>query len=108
MATKKKTATKTKLAAKKKERFVLVTTEFRGVFAGYASDTSGDVIALRGGRNCLYWHQSIGGFAGLAAVGPNAECRIGAAADIELRKITSVAEVTAAAEHVWLTAPVHK
>lgn len=106
MATK-KTATKTKTAVKK-ERFVLVTTEFRGVFAGYAKDTTGDVISLRGGRNCIYWHQSIGGFAGLAAVGPNSQCRIGAAADIELRKITSVSEVTPAAESAWLTAPVCK
>jgi hypothetical protein len=32
------------------ERAVLVTTKHRGVFFGYADDTSGDVIKLRAAR----------------------------------------------------------
>ena len=51
-------------------RAVLVTTEFRGVFFGYASDTSGDTISLTGARNCIYWPSENGGFLGLASKGP--------------------------------------
>lgn len=53
------------------ERYVMVTTEHRGVFAGFASDTNGDAIKLRAGRNCIYWSSSIKGFLGLASDGPD-------------------------------------
>ena len=39
-----------------------VTTEYRGVFFGYADDTSGDVITLTNARNCIYWPSANGGF----------------------------------------------
>ncbi len=91
-----------------KERAVLVTTEFRGVFFGYAKATDGDVIKLRGARNCIYWDNKTGGFVGLAENGPGAGCRIGARADIDLRKITCVAEMTPAAVQAWENAPVYK
>jgi hypothetical protein len=91
--------------SKKTERYILVTTEHRGVFAGYASDTSGDVIALRAARNCIYWSSDVKGFLGLAATGPNSTCKIGPAADIELRKITAVAAVTPEAQAKWESAP---
>ena len=42
------------------------------------------------------------------SVGPNAQCRIGAAADIECRRVTSVSEVTDAAIAAWASAPVSK
>lgn len=90
---------------KPKERYVLVTTAHRGVFAGYATDTSGDTIKLRQGRNCIYWSRDCKGFLGLAAAGPAASCRIGPAADIELRNITSVSEVTDAAREAWERQP---
>ena len=89
----------------KAERYVLVTTEHRGVFAGYASDTSGDVIALRQARNCIYWSADVKGFLGLASTGPSEGCKIGPAADIELRKITAVAAVTPKAQAKWESAP---
>ncbi len=91
--------------AKKNERYVLVTTEHRGVFAGFASDTSGDTIKLREGRNCVYWSSSLKGFLGLASSGPDSSCRIGPAADIELRKITAVVEVSPEAQAKWVAAP---
>jgi hypothetical protein len=91
--------------AKPKERYVLVTTAHRGVFAGYATDTSGQAIKLRQGRNCLYWSSDCKGFLGLAATGPTHGCRIGPAADIELRNITSVSEVTDAAREAWEKSP---
>ena len=90
------------------EKAVLVTTEFRGVFFGFASDTSGDTIKLRDARNCIYWSSDIGGFQGLAETGPNSSCRIGAVADIELRKITCVAACTDAATKAWVSAITYK
>jgi hypothetical protein len=90
-------------------RPVLVTTEFRAVFFGYATDTSSDPIILVNARNCIYWSADVGGFAGLAATGPSKGCRIGArVGKIELRKITSVAEVEPAAVTAWESADVHK
>lgn len=106
MKTKKKTATKktsTKRAAK--ARPVLVTTSYRGVFFGYAADTSGDTIALRGARNCLYWPAANKGFLGLATTGPLEGARIGPAADVTLRGITCVAELTPEAVAKWESAP---
>lgn len=95
MATKKKTA----------ERAVIVTTEHRGVFFGYAADTDGDQIALRGSRLCLYWSADVKGFMGLAGTGPTKGCRIGPPADITLRKITAVLECTDTAAKAWDAAP---
>lgn len=90
-------------------RPVLITTEYRGVFFGYADDTSGDTITLTNARNCLYWSNQVGGFLGLAKTGPDAESRIGAEiGKIELRKITAVAEVSPAAADAWVSAEVHR
>lgn len=97
----------TKKIATPIERAVLVTTEYRGVFFGYATDTSGDTIHLRAARNCIYWAKSVGGFVGLAEKGPDSQCRIGARADIDLRKITCVAKMTPAAVKAWEDAPCH-
>jgi hypothetical protein len=86
MATKKKTAAKKSNGASK-GRAVLVTTEHRGVFFGYARKTDGGTIDLK------------------ASNGPTSGCRIGPAADITLRKITAVLAVTPEAERAWLGAP---
>lgn len=88
-----------------KERAVMVTTAHKGVFFGYAQDTSGATIKLRAARNCIYWSTDVKGFMGLAANGPTKDCKIGPAADIELRDITSVSEVTAAAADKWESHP---
>lgn len=96
MATKKATT---------KERAVLVTTEHRGVFFGYATETDGATITLRNARNCIYWSADVKGFLGLAATGPSASCRIGPRADITLRAVTCVAECTPAAVAAWESAP---
>jgi hypothetical protein len=99
MATKKTTA-------KLKSRPVLVTTANRGVFFGYATATDGETIKLSDARNCLYWSRACGGFMGLAANGPVGDSRVGAKADIEIRNITSVSEVSEAAAKVWNEKPV--
>ena len=90
---------------KAKRRAVLVTTEYRGVFFGYASDTSGETIRLARARNCVYWPTGQRGFLGLANTGPLAGARIGPPAEIELRKITCVAECTDEAVKAWEEAP---
>jgi len=87
------------------ERAVLVTTEHRGVFFGYATDTTGEVINLRAARNCIYWSAENRGFLGLASHGPTKDAKVGPAADLQLRKITGVAEVTEEAVKRWESAP---
>lgn len=79
---------------KVKERAVLVTTSYRGVFFGYATKTDGDTIKLRAARNVVYWPVAQRGFLGLASQGPLNGARVGPPADLELRSITCVAEVT--------------
>lgn len=88
-----------------KERAVVVTTQHRGVFFGYATETGGDTIKLRAARNCLYWPASNKGFLGLASDGPMSGSRVGPAANIELRDITCVAECTEAAIEAWEESP---
>lgn len=96
---------KAKAAKNSKERAVLVTTTHRGVFFGYATETKGNQIALKRARNCVYWSVDVKGFLGLASSGPTAGCRIGPPADIDLRDITCVAEVTESARSAWESAP---
>ena len=88
-----------------KERAVLVTTLHRGVFFGYTRETSGKTIKLRAARCCIYWPSEQKGFLGLAANGPLSSAKVGPAADIELRDITSVSECTPAAATAWESAP---
>lgn len=89
---------------------VLVTTEYRGVFFGYAdpSELSADTITLTGARNCIYWPAEQGGFMGLASEGPARGARIGARSDITLRKITAIALVSEAAAAKWDAADVYR
>jgi hypothetical protein len=88
------------------KRPVLVTTEYGGVFFGYADDTSRDTIVLKNARNIVYWEPAGKGFLGLAVTGPNYKCRVGPpATSIELRKISCVAECTPEAVSAWERAP---
>lgn len=89
-----------KQTASATERPVIVTTEHRGVFFGYATDTRGDSIQLKRARMAIYWNTKRGIFE-LAEVGPNSGSKISARADIEVRKITSVMEVTTDAVAKW-------
>lgn len=93
------------MAKTEPERAVLVTTQHRGVFFGYAKETDGETIKLRAARNCIYWPSENKGFLGLASMGPVKGSRVGPAADIELRDITCVAECTTAAVAAWESTP---
>ena len=87
------------------ERPVIVTTAHRGVFFGFATDTDGETIVLKRARLCVYWSADVRGFMGLAANGPTKGCRIGPAADVTLRNITAVLEVSAPAVKAWEAEP---
>lgn len=90
---------------KKSERAVVVTTAHRGVFFGYATETGGETIRLRAARLCVHWSADMRGFMGLASHGPSSGCRVGPAADIELRSITSVVECSPDAVKRWESGP---
>jgi hypothetical protein len=87
-----------------KNKAVLVTTEFRGVFFGYVKDDKNlpDEITLTNVRNCIYWTSSIGGFLGLASKGPDSNCKIGTLVEeLRLFKVTSVSPVSDEAAKKW-------
>ena len=87
-----------------KNKPVLVTTEFRGVFFGYIENDGKlpEEIIITKVRNCIYWSSDLGGFLGLAAHGPNSSCKIGAqVAELRLFKVTSVTPVSDEAEKKW-------
>ncbi len=67
--------------------------------------SDGETIKLNRSRLCVYWSADCKGFMGLAATGPTASCKIGPAADITLRNITAVLEVSPEAVKAWELAP---
>lgn len=85
---------------KKSTRPVIVCTEYRGVFFGYAVDTKSDVITLTGARMAIYWGTTKGIFE-LAETGPTSKSKISARADVELRKVTCVLEVSPDSAAKW-------
>jgi hypothetical protein len=95
-----KKAQDTTAATPTQGRPVIVCTEYKGVFFGYADDTKGDVVQLKRSRMAIYWGTTRG-ISELAETGPTAKSRISARADVELRKVTSVFEVAADAAKAW-------
>lgn len=85
---------------KSNSRPVIICTEHRGVFFGYADDTRGDTVELTGARMAIYWGTTRGVME-LAEVGPNNKSKISARADVQLRKVTAVFEVTDKAAKAW-------
>ena len=91
---------------KQKKQALVVTTEHRGVFFGYGEITTGKTIKLTEARMCVYWSPDVKGVVGLAANGPTEGCRIGPAAPaITLQGVTSIMEVSTAAEAQWQKQP---
>lgn len=78
------------------ERPVIVCTEHRGVFFGYACDTSGDRVTLRRARMAIRFGTDRGVMQ-LCETGATQSTKMSARADIEVRKVTAVFEVTPAA-----------
>jgi len=85
---------------------VVVTTAHRGVFFGTLESQEANTVVLIEARNCLYWARSAKGFLGLAATGPNSECRVGPAASrTQLFDVTSMSECSDEAARRWEVAP---
>lgn len=83
-----------------KLRPVIVCTEFRGVFFGMAEDTTRDTIRLKDARMAIHWGTTKGVMQ-LAETGLTPASKISAKADIEVRKVTAVFEVSEAAAQAW-------
>lgn len=98
-----------KAATKRTARWVVVTTDKRGVFFGCLAaeyTTGAEVLTLTDPRMCVWWSEDVRGVLGLAATGPTAECRITAAPPgIELRGITAVMDCSPEAVTAWQSAP---
>lgn len=84
----------------KKQRPVIVCTEHRGVFFGYATETKGTEIDLKRARMAIAFGTTRGVME-LAETGPTSRSKISARADIEVRKVTAVFEVTPDAAEAW-------
>lgn len=93
--------------SKSKQRAVIVTTEFRGVFFGFMDgEVKDSSVVLKQAQNCVYWSSDVRGFMGLAANGPTKSCKVGPAVpSITLNKVTAVVEVTPEAAEKWMRAP---
>ena len=82
-------------------KYVLVTTKHRGVFAGEMESEEGTTVVLTHARCAIRWGTT-GGFLELAETGPNDKSRIGNVAPrIKLHDVTSIADVSEAAEKAW-------
>ena len=83
---------------------VLVTTKHRGVFGGLVEDDAdtkdATVLELKKARMAIRWGTTEG-VAQLAATGPTASTKLGAAADVTARDITAVWTITDEAWKGW-------
>lgn len=91
---------------------VVVTTEYRGIFFGYAvkmfeaDGTMVNSIALWRCRNCIFFSADMKGFGGLSSMGPSAACKIGPPMPVTgLAKVTSISRVSEEAVRRWEAAP---
>jgi hypothetical protein len=81
---------------------LLVTTEHKGVFFGYGQATDERIIRLERARMCVHWDSGVRGVLGLAATGPNANCRVGPAVpEIVLQGVTAVVTCSEEAREQW-------
>jgi hypothetical protein len=89
------------------KRFVVVTTEHRGVFAGYLAKEGTDKTAvLTEGQMCVYWSADVHGVLGLASVGPSKGCKVSAPVPkITLQAVTAVIDCTPEAVTKWQARP---
>ena len=86
---------------------VVVTTEHRGVFFGYLDgDRAADAMELSQAQMCVFWSSSVHGVLGLAATGPDRNCRVTPPVpSITLHKVTAVMDATEEASQAWTAQP---
>ena len=82
------------------ERPVIVCTQHRGVFFGWAEDTTQRTVSLKRAKMAIYWGTTKGVME-LAHVGPNSKSKISSPADIAVHDVTAVFEVTPEAAAKW-------
>ena len=81
---------------------LVVTTAHRGVFFGYGQPTEDKTIRLTKCRMCVYWSAKVKGVLGLAATGPQEDCKITPAVPaLTLQDVTSVMECSDEAAKSW-------
>lgn len=94
-------------------RAVVISTEHKGVFFGYATDAAiaawekdtSASIKLDRARMCIYWPTSQRGYPGLVCDGPREGARVSPAAALTLAKITSIGDATPESIDRWENAP---
>lgn len=93
----------------KTARFVVVTTEHRGVFGGVLNgdqDSDATTLTLTDAQMCVYWSADMNGVLGLASSGPSRSCRVSPSVPkITLQGVTSVVDATEDAEKAWRARP---
>ena len=82
------------------ERAVLICTKHRGVFFGYATNTSGNDVTLKRARMAIKFGTNRGVMQ-LAETGPTSNSKVSARADCNLHDVTAVFEVTETAVKAW-------
>lgn len=90
------------------EKFVVITTSHRGVFAGVLDDQTDKVVTLKNARMCVYWSADVRGVVGLAKGGPTASCKITPAAmsvNIPSETVTLIMDATDPARKAWENEP---
>ena len=93
---------------KEAKRFVVVTTEHRGVFFGNLNgdDPTSKVVTITDAQMCVFWTADVQGVVGLATSGPSKSCRVTPAAPkITLQGVTAVMEATPGAAEAWRKRP---
>ena len=83
------------------EIMVVVVTQGNAIFCGWTEDAGSEVIKLRAARQAVYYSADTHGLLGLAASGPGKDSRIGPPANITVRNVTHVIEVSPSAVRVW-------
>lgn len=92
--------------SKNNEKFLVVTTAHKGVFAGLGVPSDAENIELTEARMCVYWSTNCKGVLGLASAGPTKSCKIGPPVQkIILRGVTAVIEATEDAAKAWRAQP---
>lgn len=89
---------------------VMVTTEHRGVFFGYVdpvdAESESRTIRVHRVRMCVYWTADVRGVLGLAAIGPDAKCRVTEPnAKARIADVTGVFSCSPQAVEAWEGAP---
>lgn len=89
-------------------KFVMVTTEKKGVFAGtlVSYDEEKKAAKLKDVRMCVYWSSSNRGVLGLASIGPDKNARITPAApESVLEGVTALFSCSEKAIKNWESEP---